>query len=67
MTTEARRFADWMVKVDRTLVSECGLTSEDLADPSTLPGHTGYHDMYENEYSPEDAAATVLEANGFPD
>jgi hypothetical protein len=54
-----KTFDEWMAAVDREIaVSLCGLNSEDLPDAN-------YYDMYESEYTPEDAAAEVLEDAGM--
>jgi len=51
-------FEQWMDKVDSELEVYCGLSHMDLADQH-------YHDWYEEEMSPEDAAREALENEGF--
>lgn len=52
-------FAQWMVQVDRVIGAACGLTHLDLAD-------WNYRDAFDSEVTPEEAAESVLEEEGFP-
>ena len=52
-------FEEWMKEVDSHIESECGFTSEDLADQP-------YRDWYNDGMSSSEAARTTLEQEGFP-
>lgn len=52
-------FEEWMNKVDQSIANKCGLSSGDLEDVC-------YHDMYDDDYTPKDAASEALENAGFP-
>lgn len=56
---QRRDFDAWKKQVDSVLLSICGLSGDDLAD-------VDYYSMFENDYSPKDAALYVLEENDFP-
>lgn len=52
-------FEQWMRKVDAEIAERLlGLTSSDLPDKC-------YRDMYETDMTPEEAAAEVLEEEGY--
>jgi hypothetical protein len=51
-------FRIWMMDVDAAMLNICGLSSDDLADAC-------YRDMFDDEVSPQEAAETVLEDEGF--
>ncbi len=53
-------FDVWMQKVDNCLVNTCGLGHQDLPDKQ-------YMCMFEDQYTPNDAAAEVLEDEGYTD
>lgn len=55
----AADFAAFMRAVDRSLLSICGLTHEDLAD-------IDFASAFESGESPNDVAQRMLEAEGFP-
>lgn len=52
-------FQDWMILVNKELHSICKLTYEDLPDQC-------WHDWYDDEIEPKDAAIMCLEDCGFP-
>lgn len=56
---QPQTFAAWMRAVDRILLQTCGLSSGDLGDQC-------FRDWYGDEVTPKDAAARVLEDEGFP-
>lgn len=51
-------FLAWGEAVEKALVAQCGMGVLDLPDAD-------YSSMYEDGYEPEEAAAEVLEENGF--
>ena len=53
-------FETWMVKVDKVLVSKCGLGYMDLPDCC-------YWDMWDSEMTPTEAAHEALSNAGYPD
>lgn len=52
-------FEEWLEQVDSELNRQCGLSHNDLADQC-------WHDWYDDEMSPEEAAIECLENEGFP-
>jgi hypothetical protein len=52
-------FKQWLAAVDDKLVAKSGLGVRDLADQP-------YHDWYDDDMSPTEAAEQVLEDEGFP-
>jgi hypothetical protein len=52
-------FQQFMQKVDRELVSRCGLTHRDLAD-------FAFYDAYSDECDPAEVAVEILQENDFP-
>ena len=58
-TRDGLTFAQWKRKVNVECARLCGLTSDDLPDAA-------YWDMWDSGESPEDAAGSVLEDEGFP-
>jgi len=54
---ETRCFDAWMEKVNAAVFDACGLTSEDLDDFC-------YSDMFEDGYSPREAAREAIRNSG---
>ncbi len=52
------KFGSWMIRVDAILTQTAGVDSNDLADWT-------YHDAFDDEMPPEEAAEEVLVANGW--
>ena len=52
-------FKNWMASVDAALDAKCGLSSSDLAD-------CPFHDWFDDEVTPAEAAQMTLEYNDFP-
>ena len=53
-------FEIWMKAVDKELLNECGLDSNDLPD-------IFYHGMFEDKTTPSEAAQEALENAGYFD
>lgn len=52
-------FTEWMVEVNREVTIQTGLSAYDLADRP-------YRDMYDDGFTPREAAHEALEYEGFP-
>jgi hypothetical protein len=54
-----KTFPQWLKEVDREIGKLCGLSHNDLADQP-------WHDWYDDEMSPAEAAESALADEGFP-
>jgi hypothetical protein len=55
---EGQTFSEWMGNVARIMDQKAHVTPDDLADED-------YRDMFDSDYSAEDAVKDVLENNGL--